>query len=72
MSAGRLSINRVCTLGAAFLGIISIVAIIAAFLITKKLTVVWLELMFVTLVIACVASFVAFLRRKLVLFSDNL
>jgi len=72
VSAGRLSINRVCTLGAAFLGIISIVAIIAAFLITKKLTVVWLELMFVTLVIACVASFVAFLRRKLVLFSDNL
>ena len=72
MSAGRLSINRVCTLGAAFLGIISIAAIIAAFLITKKLTVVWLELLFVTLVIACVASFVAFLRRKLVLFSDNL
>ena len=72
MSAGRLSINRVCTLGAAFLGIISIVAIIAAFLITKKLTVVWLELMFVTLVIACVASFVAFLRRKLVLFADTL
>ena len=72
MNAGRLSINRACALCAAFLGIISIAVIIAAFLLTKNLAVVWLGLLFVVLVFAGVAAFVAFLRHKLVLFSDNL
>ena len=72
MNAGRLSINRACALCAAFLGIISIAAIIAAFLLTKNLTVVWLELLFVVPVFAGVAAFVTFLRHKLVLFSDDL
>ncbi len=72
MSAGRISINRACALGAAFLGIISIVFIITEFLLTKNLAVVWLGLLFATLVFTCAAAFVAFLRRKLVLFSDNL
>ena len=72
MSADKLSINRACALGAAFLGIISIASIIAAFLLTKNLAVVWLGLPFVTLVFACVAVFVAFLRHKLVSFSDGL
>ena len=72
MNADKLSINRACALCAAFLGIISIAAIIAAFLLTKNLTVVWLELLFVVPVFAGVAAFVAFLRHKLVLFSDNL
>ncbi|MDE5696412.1 MAG: HAMP domain-containing histidine kinase [Lachnospiraceae bacterium] len=72
MNAGRLSINRACALCAAFLGIISIAAIIAAFLLTKNLKIVWLGSLFVVLVFAGVAAFVAFLRHKLVLFSDNL
>ena len=72
MSANKLSINRACAVGAAFLSVISAAAIVAVVLLTKNLVVVWLVLLFVTLVIACVASFVAFLRRKLVLFSDNL
>ena len=72
MSAGRLSINRVCTLGAAFLGVISAAAIGATVLLTKNPAVVWLGLLFVALVFACAAAFVAFLRRKLVLFSDGL
>ncbi len=72
MNAGRLSINRACALCAAFLGIISIAVIIAAFLLTKNLAVVWLGLLFVVLVFAGVAAFVAFLRHKLVLFSDDL
>ena len=72
MSADKLSINRACAVGAAFLGVLSAAAIVAAVLLTKNPAVVWLELLFVALVIACVASFVAFLRRKLVLFSDNL
>lgn len=72
MSANKLSINRACAVGAVFLSVISAAAIVAVVLLTKNLVVVWLVLLFVTLVIACVASFVAFLRRKLVLFSDNL
>ena len=72
MNAGRLSINRACVLGAAFSGIISIAFIIAVFLLTKNPAVVWLGLLFATLVFACVAAFVAFLRRKLVLFSGGL
>ena len=72
MNGGRLSINRACVLCVAFLGVISVAAIIAAFLLTKNLAVVWLGLLFVALVLTCAASFVAFLRRKLVLFSDSL
>ena len=72
MSADKLSINRACAVGAVFLSVISAAAIVAVVLLTKNLVVVWLVLLFVTLVIACVASFVAFLRRKLVLFSDSL
>ena len=72
MSANKLSINRACAVGAVFLSVISAAAIVAVVLLTKNLVVVWLVLLFVTLVIACVDSFVAFLRRKLVLFSDNL
>ena len=63
MNADKLSINRACALCAAFLGIISIAAIIAAFLLTKNLTVVWLELLFVVPVFAGVAAFVTFLRH---------
>ena len=72
MSADKLSINRACAVGAAFLSVISAAAIVAVVLLTKNPAVVWLVLLFVALVIVCVASFVAFLRRKLVLFSDNL
>ena len=72
MSADKLSINRACAVGAVFLSVISAAAIVAVVLLTKNLVVVWLVLLFVTLVIACVASFVAFLCRKLVLFSDDM
>ena len=72
MSADKLSINRACAVGAAFLSVISAAAIVAVVLLTKNPAVVWLVLLFVALVIVCVASFVAFLRRKLVLFSDSL
>ena len=72
MSADKLSINRACVVGAAFLSVISAAAIVAVVLLTKNPAVVWPVLLFVALVFACVASFVAFLRRKLVLFSDNL
>ena len=72
MSADKLSINRACAVGAAFLGVLSAAAIVAAVLLTKNLAVLWLGFLFVTLVFACVAAFVAFLRHKLVSFSDNL
>ncbi len=72
MNGSKLSINRACAMGAAFLGVISAAAIVAAVLLTRNPAVVWLGLLFAALVLACVAAFVAFLRRKLVLFSDNL
>ena len=72
MSADKFSINRACAVGTAFLSVLSAAAVVAVVLLTKNPAVVWLVLLFVALVIVCVASFVAFLRRKLVLFSDNL
>ena len=72
MNGGKLSINRVCAVNAAFLCVICVAAIIVAFLLTGNLAVVWLILLFAALTLACAAAFVAFLRRRLVLFSDNL
>lgn len=67
-----LSVNRACVLGAAFLGGISLIVLAAAFLLTGSLAIVWLGLLFIVLVFAGIVLFVAFLRRKLVLFSDGL
>jgi len=67
-----LSVNRACVIGAAFLGSISVVALAIAFLLTRNPAIVWLGLLFIALVLTCVILFVAFLRRKLVLFSDSL
>ncbi|RKI65968.1 sensor histidine kinase [bacterium 1xD42-67] len=72
MSAGKLSINRACAVGIAFLGLLSIVTIISAYLFVRNPAIVWLCLLFILLVFFCAALFVAFLRHKLVLFSDNL
>ncbi len=72
MNSSKLSINRVCAVGAAFLGLLSAAAITAAFLFTRNPAIVWLGLLFILLVFICAALFVAFLRRKLVLFSDRL
>ena len=44
----------------------------AAFLFTRNPAIVWLGLLFILLVFICAALFAAFLRRKLVLFSDSL
>ena len=68
----NVSINRACAVGAAFLGLLSAAAITAAFLFTRNPAIVWLDLLFILLVFICVVLFVAFLRRKLVLFSDRL
>ena len=72
MNDSKLSIKHACAAGAAFLGLLSAAAITAAFLFTRNSTIVWLGLLFILLVFACAALFVAFLHRKLVLFSDNL
>ena len=72
MSAGKLSINRACTVGIAFLGLLSIVTIISAYCFVRNPAIVWLCLLFILPVFSCAALFVVFLRRKLVLFSDNL
>ena len=68
----NVSINRACAVGAAFLALLSIMTITAAFLFTRNPAIVWLGLLFILLVFICVVLFVAFLRRKLVLFSDRL
>jgi signal transduction histidine kinase len=72
VNGSKLSINRVCAVGAAFLGLLSIMTVTVAFLFTRNPAIVWLGLLFILLVFICAALFVAFLRRKLVLFSDRL
>ncbi len=72
MTGCKLSINRACAVGAAFLGLLSAATVTAAFLFTRNSATVWLGLLFILLVFICVSLFVAFLRRKLVLFSDRL
>ena len=72
MKGGKISINRACGVGAAFLGLLSIVTIISAFLFARNPAIVWLCLLFILLVLSCAILFVVYLRRKLVLFSDNL
>ena len=72
MTGCKLSINRACAVGSAFLGLISAATVTAAFLFTRNPAIVWLGLLFILLVFICVALFVVFLRRKLVLFSDRL
>lgn len=68
----NVSINCACAVGAAILALLSIMTITAAFLFTRNPAIVWLDLLFILLVFICVVLFVAFLRRKLVLFSDRL
>ena len=72
MNDSKLSIKHACAAGAAFLGLLSAAAITAAFLFTRNPAIVWLGLLFILLVFIYVALFVAFLRRKLLLFSDRL
>ncbi len=72
MNDSRLSINRACAVGAAFLSLLSATTVTAAFLLTRNPAIVWLGLLFIALVLICVVLFVTFLRRKLVLFSDSL
>ena len=67
MTGDKLSINRACAVVAAFLGLLSILTVTAAFLFTGNPAIVWLCLLFILLVFICAAFFVAFLRRKLVL-----
>ncbi len=66
------SINQVCVTGAAFLGSVSFIVITVEFLLTGNPAIVWLGLLFVTLVLTGVILFVAYLRHKMVLFSDSL
>jgi len=72
VSGDQLSINRACAVGAAFSGLLSVMTVTTAFLFTRNPAIVWLGLLFVLLMFTCAALFVAFLRRKLVLFSDRL
>ena len=72
MNDGKLSVNRACLIGIVVLSSIGTFFLIAAFLLTKNLTIVGLGLLFFLLVFICITLFVVFLRQKLVLFSDSL
>ena len=72
MSDSKFSINCACAVGAAFLGFLSIMIVTVAFLLTTNPVIVWLGLLLILLVFTYAALFVAFLRRKLVSFSDRL
>ena len=53
MSEGKFSINRACAVGIAFLGLLSIVTIISAYLFVRNPAIVWLCLLFILLVFSC-------------------
>ena len=72
MNRGICSVNRFCGVMGAFFSVISAAAIAGSYFLTRNSAVVWLELLFSTLMLLCAAAFVAVLRRELVLFSDSL
>lgn len=72
MNDVRLSINKACAAGAVFLGGASILMAAAVYLLTGNAAAVWLCLLYAALAAACAAMFIAYLRDKLVRFSDGL
>lgn len=72
MNGAKLSVNKACFIGLGTLSCMGTAFLIAAYLITGSPAVVWLGLLFIVTVFICAAAFIAFLRRKLTLFSDSL
>lgn len=71
MNTRKLSINKACVLAAVFLVLLSVVQCGVLYLLTENITAVLCGLLYVFLVLLCIAFFIALIRRKLVLFSDT-
>ena len=71
MNTRKLSINNACVLTTVLLLLLSVAQCGVLYVLTKSVTAVLCGLIYILLVLLCVVSFVALIRRKLVLFSDT-
>ena len=72
MTSRKLSLNKACFILAAIILLISVIMLSALYVLTEKISVICCGIVFVFLMLLCVATFVAIIRRKLTLFSDML
>ncbi len=72
MTWDNFTVNKVCVAGVSFVGALSIFTLAGFYLVTGSPTIVWLGLLYIALVMICGVLFVLYLRRRLVLFSDDL
>lgn len=72
MTSRKLSLNKACFILAAIILLISVMMLSALYVLTEKISVICCGIVFVFLMLLCVATFVAIIRRKLTLFSDML
>lgn len=72
MRSQKLSINKACGIISALLILIDFFMLATLYFLTGKMIVIWGVLPFHILTFLCMVCFIKLLRRKLVLFSDNL
>lgn len=72
MKAEKLSVNRVCIAVCAFLLLLSVSMCLLLYFLTKNTLVLYCGLLYAAGVLGCITLFLAFIRRKLTLFSDAL
>lgn len=72
MTAGKLSVNRVCIGALVFLCALSAAVLFWFYLLTDNMAVVLSGTLYFMLVVCCMGLFIMLVRRKLILFSDGL
>lgn len=72
MTSKKLSLNKTCFIMLVIILLISVTMLSALYILTEKISVVYCGLIFIFLMLLCIAAFVAVIRRKLTLFSDML
>lgn len=72
MRAGKLSVNRGCAAAAVVLALLSAAMLLAVYAATEDILALGCALIYAAGVLLCMALFLAFVRRKLILFSDSL
>ena len=72
MKAEKLSVNRVCIAIGAFLLLLSVSMSLLLYFLTKNTLVLCCGLLYAAGAFGCLTLFLAFIRRKLTLFSDAL
>lgn len=72
MRAGKLSVNRGCAAAAVVLVLLSAAMLLAVYAVTENILALGCALIYAVGVLLCMVLFLAFVRRKLILFSDSL